>query len=116
MRETYLRVLDRLNVLCYWAGVGDVLGSEGAWLELVARGEGAPSASVDFELTGNGARMVTEPWQASAIQVTYRGERLGRLPLRYGGFPWDPDLFATRAASLLAVAALAVDLEMGGQR
>jgi glycosyltransferase involved in cell wall biosynthesis len=105
----FLKLLDRLNTIFYWAGVGDATGGIQGWSELVATSVTRLTETTDFELTAK-ETWPGAPKGASDIRVTYRGSPVGRLPVRYGGFPWDPELFAIRATHLLSSEIIGVDL------
>lgn len=108
-RRRYVELLDRLGFVSYWAGVADAAGGREAWPALLRDARSAIPPAPRCELTDIGG-CTARAGGPSEVTVTHRGVGLGRVPLRWGGVPWDGDAFRRAAVAWLGEAAVAAEM------
>jgi hypothetical protein len=104
LRGRYVKRLDAMKDLVYWTGVAEAAGGAQAWTDVFRRAaRAAGEATID---------LATTTWPPSfglttaGAVVTYNEKELARIPLRLGGVPFDPDVFAAKIVDRSAGGAL----------
>jgi GT2 family glycosyltransferase len=91
--------LRRATLLQYWAGVGDALASLERLHNLLRRAdEAALSSLACFDIASGELRLPTLD-EACEVRVVRGAVTLGTAPLRWGGLPFDEDLFKRQVRS-----------------
>jgi GT2 family glycosyltransferase len=85
-RGQYRRLVDRLSLLCYWAGVGEAVGGFEGWSWLVDVIENA-RPMVQRDLDGGPGDVVP----GADIEVVQDGEPIGWLAAEFAGGVGNPD-------------------------
>lgn len=112
LRSRWQRALGAVVAVAYWSGVGDALAGSVPRLEaLLARADALAAEGCGFFDAVTGELMLPTATQASEIDVHLGGRPLYRVPLRWGGIPFDVTRFTETVLArwepqVLAAAAL----------
>ena len=97
--DAWRATLRRATLLQYWAGVGDALVSLERLHNLLRRADKAALSSLAcFDIASSELRLPA-PDEACEVRVVRGAVTLGTAPLRWGGLPFDEDLFKYQVRS-----------------
>jgi len=97
--DAWRATLRRATLLQYWAGVGDALVSLERLHNLLRRADKAALSSLAcFDIASSELRLPA-PDEACEVRVVRGAVTLGTAPLRWGGLPFDEDLFKFQVRS-----------------
>ncbi len=106
-RRQYMKLLQYLNSVSYWSGVGGACSGLDQWLALISTVHAIPNLESPIADISDRTAWSSDLLAGSGyIEIIHKGRTLGLAPRRWGGLTWDSDRFHSKIVDHFGDAAL----------